>query len=232
MLGLSKLRGTKVINLTLMALGGLGLIVQFLSRKKQEHEKPLALVILQYSIMGAIILLGGYSQFIAAEKDSLYKRAFLEVNVLSKVSELYLPVLDDMAKIHHNMLTVRHYLSYEQGKKDNPDLARFLNWYDSAADSHKLELQTAQDSFQRIKRAAAEILKISIEYDGIIPIDTLQWVNTTLNMNFSEIENHFDYYAPVGEKLKASVLNYSKNTGRAFDLVIGRIRVASNTLKR
>lgn len=175
--------------------------------------------------------MGAYSQYYASEKDSHYKRAIFEVQVLSRISEFYLPVIDNMTIIHENMLTVRHYLSYKQAIKDNPNMGRFLNWHDDASDSHKLELQTAKESFQKIQMAAAEILKISIEHYGLIPADTLEWANSTLDMKFAGIKEGFDGYAPIGEEPNKSVLKYSESTGKAFGAVIGRIRAASDTLR-
>jgi len=220
-----------MINLVLMGLGGAGLIIQLFTRTKQEHEKSLGLVTIQYLIMGSIIFLGGYSQFSASEKDTRYKRALLDVDVLSQVSELYFPVIDDISLISNNILTVKHYLSFEQSKKNHPNIAMLINWHNDATSSQKMELEAAQKSFYRINRAAKNIYKISIEHDGVIPEDTMEWVNSTLKMNFSEIEDHFDSFSPVGDKPKISVLNYYESTGKAFGTIIGRIRAASKVLR-
>jgi hypothetical protein len=52
----------------------------------------------------------------------------------------------------------------------------------------------------------------------------------TLSLKFEDIEQYFDPYAPIGKSPNKSVLSYHKKTGKAFGLVLGKIRAASNVL--
>jgi hypothetical protein len=70
-----------------MALGVIGIIVQFITRKMKENEKPLYIVATQYVVMILIILLSTYSQIDSSAKDKKYKQAKLKIDVLSKVSQ-------------------------------------------------------------------------------------------------------------------------------------------------
>lgn len=219
-------------NLSIIMLGLIGVVILFFTRKMQENEKPQYIVSIQYASMALVIILGGYSQYQSSQEDKKYKQATHEVAVLSQVSENFLPIIDNITKIQSKMLVVKNYLSYEKAKKEHPDLAVALNWQKDAGESRASELNEAKEAFKNIKSIAAEIVKVNIEYEEIIPTETLEWANFTLSLNFEEIERYFDPYAPIGGPPNESVLMYHENTGKAFGLVIGKIRAASDVLKQ
>lgn len=215
-----------------MILGLVGVIIIFYTRKMKENKKPVFIVSIQYISMALVIILGGYSQYQSSQEDKKYKQATLEVSVLSKVSEYFLPVINNMAKIQNEILVVKNYLSFEKAKKEHPELAVAINWQKEAGALRVAELNKAKESFENIKSIAAEIIKANIQYENIIPKETIEWANFTLNIEFEEIEKYFDPYAPIGGMPNKSVLMYQENTGKAFGLVIGKIRAASNVLKQ
>jgi hypothetical protein len=160
-------------NLFIMILGLVGVVVLFLTRKTQEDKKPQYIVLTQYVSMALIIILGGYSQYQSSQENKKYKQATHEVAVLSQVSEEFIPTIDNIAKIENNMLVVKNYLSYEEAKKAHPELAVSLDWKKDAGESRMAELGEAKDAFNKIKSVAAEIVRINIEHEGIIPTETL-----------------------------------------------------------
>ncbi len=220
-----------MINLISIMLALLGVGILYYTRKMQEKDKPKYIVVTQYVAMALIIIMSAYSQYESSKNDEAYKNAVHEIAVLSKVSEYFLPVMNDMKNIQNSMLSVKNYLSFERAKIEHPDFASAINWEGVAAESHLQELQSARDSFERIKLVAAEVVKLNIEYESVLPNVTLGWASLTLNMKFSEIEEYFDPYAPVGKLPKETVIAYHENTGKAFGEVIGRVRVASDVIK-
>ncbi|MCF6210878.1 MAG: hypothetical protein L3K24_09495 [Gammaproteobacteria bacterium] len=212
-------------------LGVLGIIIQISSRKINEHEKPTYLVILQFVVMLMIVILGSYSQYESSKKESAYKQASLEIDVLSKVSEHYLPVMESIIKIQNNFLTMNNYLDFEKAKKNSPELAHVFNWHKTASENQISELEEGKLAFQEIQNIAVEIVKLNMEYEGVLPKKTVIWASNTLKIPFNNIEAYFDPFAPLGEKPKKSVLEYSRDTGEAFGLVIGRIKHAVAIIK-
>lgn len=117
-----------MINYIIIAIGIISIAIQFFSRKVDEKEKPIVLAAIQYSIMAAIIILGGYSQYQSALDAKSYKKAVYTVSVLSKVSESYFPIVEHMTDIMNNYLSVHSYLSFEKAKKDYPELSLAIDW--------------------------------------------------------------------------------------------------------
>jgi hypothetical protein len=199
-------------------------VVKLVSRTTRENEKSLFLVSLEYGFMFLIIILGSYSQYVSYSKDKQYKIAQLELEILPKVSEYYFPVFEGLLDTQNNFLTVKNYLSYERAKKKNPDLVVAINWHKDASKKQIRELDEAKKSLQNIKLMAAEIIKIGIEYEGVLPEQILEWAGTTLKIDFENIEEYLDPYASVGGLPKPTVVNYFRKTGEAFDHVIRRIK--------
>jgi len=214
-----------------MILAILGIIVQFYSRKMRESEKPKHLVWIQYSAMILITVLSAYSQFDASQKNQAYKSAKLEIDVLSKISEKYTDVLEELFKIQNNFLIVKNWLSFEKARRENPDLAEVIDWYRVASEQQLSEMESVKESLIELKQIAANVIKLGIEYEGLIPNEVLVWANTTLEMRLENIVSYLDPYAPIGKQPKASVINYMNLTGKAFGLVIGNIKRAVNTIQ-
>ena len=215
----------------IMIIAIASVVVKLVSRTKKENEKSLFLVSLEYGLMLLIIILGSYSQYVSYSKDKQYKIARLELDVLPKVSEYYLPVFEALLDIQNNFLTVKNYLSYEKAKKNNPDLAVAINWHKDASKKQIRELDAAKDSFQKIKSIAAEIIKIGIEYEGVLPEEILEWARTTLKIDFENIEEYLDPYTPIGSMPKPTVVSYFRKTGEAFGYVIGRVKRSVNVIQ-
>lgn len=219
-----------MINIAVVILGIVGVCSQIATRKSPEHEKPLVWVGLQYGAMIGIIVLGGYSQYTSKQSDAIYRKATLEIEVLSKVSEHFIPVLKNTAELQKNMLTVKSYLSYQQAKERNPDLAAHFDWYKDSTDSQKIELEEAKKAFAKLQSSAANIVQLNVAHGSVIPVGTFEWADATLEMKFSELADYFDPYAPVGESPKRSVIDHVDRTGKAFGLVMGRLRSATDLL--
>ncbi|MFC3282662.1 hypothetical protein [Litchfieldella rifensis] len=219
-----------MLNFFIMFLGVVGVCTQIATRKSSEYEKPLTLVGLHYGAMIGIILLSGYSQYSASQSDESYRKASLEIEVLSEASEHFIPVVKSMNELQSKMLTVKSYLSYQSAQDRHPELAEAIDWYKDSSDSHQAELQSAQHSLDRIQSAAAEIIKLNIAHGSLIPLETVEWASETLSIEFSNVESYFDAYAPVGETPKSSVLGYVDRTGKAFGLIMGRLRSATSVL--
>lgn len=215
-----------------MVLGCLSLALQFFMRKKQEIEKPNVLVNIQYGAMGAIVILSAYSQISSSLESAEARRASLEIEVLSNISGLYIPVLDGVTAIHANMLTVRHYLSYERAKNEHPEFAHALDWHSDAADSHKAELKVAQDSLREIQVAAAKIVQIGVEHGDLVPPETVEWAARTLDIRLANVDQYLDPFVPEGEPPSESVLAYHESLGLAFRAAVERIRIASAKLRK
>jgi len=205
--------------------------IKLVNRKTIENEKPLIVVFLEYAFMFLIIILGSYSQYAAFGKDKQYKAAQLELDVLPKVSKYYLPVFESLVDIQNNFLTVKNFLSYERAKKRNPGLSSVIHWRKDASKKQIRELDEAKKSFRNIKSIAAEIIKIGIEYEGVLPEQIQEWAGTTLKIDFENIEAYLDPYAPVGDTPKPTVVNYFRKTGEAFGHVIGKIRHSVNIVQ-
>ena len=219
------------MTIVIMILGIIGIIIQFISRKMQENEKSQYIVVAQYVVMLLIVLLGAYSQIVTSAKDKEYRQAKLEIEVLCKVSKHYQSAMKNTIRLQNNFLSIKNYLSFEKSKKDNREFSDLINWQKVASEKHISELNAGKAAFQAIQSIAANILRLSIEYEGILPAETVAWANTTLKVRFNDIETYFDPFSPIGCKPKASVLEYIKSTGEAFGVVIGRIRNAVNVIK-
>jgi hypothetical protein len=217
--------------IAMMLLGILGVVLQFLARTMEEKDKPGHLVFAQYAVMISVVVLGAISQLESSKKEQVYKSAQLEIDVLSEVSQHFYPVLENMIKIQNDFLTVRNYLSYQKAQKEYPEYAEMLNWYSFASEHHKSELEAVKGALKEVKLVAAEILKLDVEYEGVVPSNTVAWAKETIAIKFEDIDEYFDPYAPVGEEPKTSVLEYADRTGRAFGVVIGRIRNSAVTIK-
>lgn len=219
-------------NISIMILGLIGVVILYFTRKMQENEKPQYIVSVQYVSMALVVILSGYSQYQSSKEEKKFKIATHEVAVLSQVSEKLIPLIDNIAKVQNKIWVVKNYLSFEKAKKEHHELAIAFNWHKIAGESRVAELYEAKEAFKNIKFIAAEIVKLNIEYQGIVPAETLKWANFTLNLSFEEIDQYLDPYAPIGESPNKSVLMYHKKTGKAFSLVIGKIRAASDLLER
>jgi len=212
-------------------LGVLGIFIQIISRKSDKNDKPLYLVVSQYLVMFLIVVLSGYSQLESSRKESEYKQAKLELDVLSRVSEHYFPVMESIIKIQNNFLTIKNYIDFEKAKKSNPEIASAFNWNKRVSKNQILELEEGKIAFQKIQSIAVEIVKLNMEYEEILPQKTVVWASNTLKIQFNDLGVYFDPFAPYGEQPKNSVLEYSYNTGKAFGLVMGRIKRAVNIIK-
>jgi len=207
------------------------IVIQFLSRKIKEEEKPLCLAIIQYGIMITITILSAYSQIDSVKKENIYKYAQIELQILSKVSQYFYPVIMNIIEIQNNFVVVKNYLSFKKAKRSNPEISSMIDWYKIANKQQRKQLEKTKKAFHNIKYAASEILKLSMEYGDIIPEKTIKWAQKTVTMRFEEIDKYFDPYAPIGEYPKNSVIFYIKETGEAFGVVIGKIRRSTETIK-
>ncbi|MDY0122022.1 MAG: hypothetical protein RBR54_08770 [Sulfurimonas sp.] len=218
------------MNTILMILGIFGIILQYITRKQEEKNKSNVIVFMQYMVMSLIIIFGAYAQFKASQSDLKYKNAVYQVDVLSKMTESFIPVLEDTALIQNNILIVKNYLSFEKAKNENPELKSFMEWEKLVDESQIDKLTEVKKALNRIKSIAANIAKLHIEHPNVIPKEMLDWNNVTLQIDFNEIEIYFDPYSPKGQPPKKSVLEYQKMMGKAFGVAIGNIRKSSELL--
>lgn len=215
----------------LMVLGIIGVVLQYSTRLKNENEKGRFVVYSQYIVMVLVIVLGAYSQYDSSKKETLRSNATYEISVLSKVSEKYIEVIELAAKLSNSTLTVKHYLSYEEAKRSNPDLAPAIDWFKDASDTQRRDLESAKNGLSTLNTIAADIIRIDMESNGVIPVETLAWAKETATIKLADFLMYFDAYAPPGEMPKDSVLQYHNEMGNAFGVVIGRLKHAANVLQ-
>ena len=215
----------------IMVIALVGIVVQFATRKIKEEKKPGYLVSIQYGTMILIVVLGAYSQYMSSVKEEEYRVAKLKIDVLSNISKQMLPVFEDMITIQNNFITVKNYLSYQKAKKNFPELPHVVNWRKDVSKKQIAALHSAKNAFHKIQSIAAEIIKLAIEYDELVPQKTLDWASATIKMKFEDIEMYLDPYASVGNLPAVSVISYFKKTGEAFGVVIGQIKLAVHTIR-
>lgn len=212
-------------------LGIVMILVQYLSRKMKEEEKPRYVVVAQYLIPALIAVLGAYDQWESSSKQEAYRNAELKLDVLSKISANFRSVMDNSITIMNKFWIVRNYLSMEEARKKNPEFATQLDWHAHATPSQAKELDEVKTAFDAIRAVAADIVKFQLEYGDLIPAQTLEWANATVGIKFEDIDKYFDPYSPAGTAPKESVVLYNQLTGRAFGVVMGTIREAVHVLK-
>jgi len=214
----------------IMIFGTLGISIQLITRKKQEKEKSNILIWMQYASMILIVVLSAYSQYDSSINEKKYRVAQLKITALSTISPYYLPVLENVINIHNNFLAVHSYLSFEKAQKEYPKLPHSFKWDKNVSKSQLLQLETAKKSFQDIQHAAAEVIKVNLEYGGVVPNKSLLWASKTLEMTFSDTDIYFNPYFSGETSSKAASVEYAKNTREAFGHIFGEIRNASNVL--
>lgn len=219
-----------MINIAIVILGIAGVLSQFITRKSSESEKPRIWAGLQYGAMIGVISLGGYNQYTNSQVESSYRKATIEIGVLSKVSEHFVPVLKNSILLQNNMIAVKSYLSYEELKESNPDMAAHVDWHKDSSEAQHVELEAAKRAFAEIQNSAVNILQLNISYGGIVPSEAFEWAGATLEIKFSDVPDYFDPYTPVSAPPKSSVVDYAEKTGRVFGLVMGKMRSAAGLL--
>jgi len=215
----------------LMVLGLFGVVLQYLTRLKKESEKGIYVVLLQYSVMMLVVLMGAYSQYDSSKKDVLRSSAIYEISVLSKISDKYIQVIGLAAKLSNSSLTIKHYFSYEEAKRSNPNFAGSIDWFQDATEAQKKDLESASYALSELNAIAADIIRIDMESNGIIPAGTLSWAKETSIIKLGDLLTYFDAYASPGKMPKESVLQYHDEMGKAFGLVFGRLKIAANILQ-
>lgn len=213
------------ITILIMIFGILGILLQYLTRKKQAKEKSNPLVLLQYASMAMIVVLSAYSQYDSSNKEKEYRVAQLKITVLSEVSHHFFPVFENMISINNKFPIINSYLSFEKLHKEKPKLLHSFDWEKNVTKSQALELKSAKKSFQDIQRVAAEIQRINLVYPEVVPKKSLVWAQKTLEMSFSDTKTYFNPYFSKNASVK-----YSQSLGEAFGYILGEIRKSSKVL--
>jgi hypothetical protein len=218
------------MNIALVIFGVLGIVLQFITRKQQEEEKSILIVLMQYLTMLSIVVIGFYSQINASKKDKEYKQAVYQIDIVSKISESFNAVLQDNAKLQNNIIIIKNYLSFEKAKKENPKFKDFIDWSKVANPNQISKLNESKKALENLKSIAINIVQLNLEHPNIIPYEILEWSNITLKIDFNDVEKYFDPYSPIGEPPKQTVLQYQKKLGKAFGSAMGTIRRCSTVL--
>jgi len=212
------------MNIALVIFGVLGIILQFITRKQEEKEKSIVIVLLQYLTMLSIVVIGFYSQIDSSKKDKDYKQAVYQIDILSKISESFVSVLQN------NMIITKNYLSFEKAKKDNPKFKDFIDWSKVASPNQISKLNESKKALENLKSIAINVVQLNVEHPYIIPNEILEWSDITLKIDFNDVEKYFDPYSPIGEPPKQTVLQYQEKLGKAFGSAMGTIRRFSTVL--
>ena len=218
------------MNIALVIFGVLGIILQFITRKQEEKEKFIVIVLLQYLTMLSIVVIGFYAQIDSSKKDKEYKEAVYQIDILSKISESFVSVLQENAKLQNNMIIIKNYLSFEKAKKDNPKFKDFTDWSKVASPNQISKLNESKKALENLKSIAINVVQLNLEHPSIIPNEILEWSDITLKIDFTDVEKYFDPYSPIGEPPKQTVLQYQKKLGKAFGSAMGTIRRFSTVL--
>ncbi|MEJ2066131.1 MAG: hypothetical protein P8X74_23110 [Reinekea sp.] len=219
------------MTIVIMILAVSGIILQLITRNTAEKDKSWYVLTFQYLTMISIVVLSAFTQLDTTAKDSAYKKAKLEIEALSKVSQYFFPVMENTIEIQNNFLAVRSYLGYQRAKKENPSYSQHLNWHIDANDQLRSELNQVKKSLKELHHIAVEIVRINGEIEGVIPLETIKWSSETLKINLDNIDDYLDPYAPLGKIPKKSVIEYSVIMGKAYGAVIRNIKEAASVIR-
>ncbi len=208
----------------IMTMGITGIVLQFFMRKKTEIEKPFTLVAAQYLSMIAIVVVSAYSQFVSSKETVLYQTAKLNIEALSRVSESFVPAMNNIIEIQNNYLAVSNYLSYVEAIEKNPELASVMDWKSEAGEKYTTQLEIAQAALKELNIIGAEIIRMNILYGETLPNEIVEWASITSSMSIKKTREYLDPFARMGSSPKPSVVKYSEKTGHAFGVVLGGVR--------
>jgi len=214
--------------LIITVLSIIGIIVQIMTRKQEERQKSNFIIGIQYSVMILIVVLSTYSQYNSSNQETKYKKAVLELDVLSKLNNGYLTTFENMMIIGQNYEAIFQYKQLKNVEKELGDDFNSLLSKFKLSEKTEVKLEKIRTSLDKIKKYANLITMLNINHPNIIPKEALEWSEITSKINLDNIDIYFNPYAEKDKTPNKSVMEYHEKFGKMSGLIIGKIRKASS----
>jgi hypothetical protein len=218
-----------LITVLTLSLALMSLTITFVSRKISEQDKPKYLVWGNVFCLALIVILNSVNQINSSASDKAYKRVVFELEVLSKVNELAMPVFKNYAEITNNFNAIKNYIYQEEAKALNPDAISLIEQQQEKIRAQQ-SFQDATKALSELKLIARQVHMLNMQYQDTIPSEVIEWAKIIQEVKLVELDLYFDPYARNRDLPEASVISFFQMSTHAFGLCIDRARQASETL--
>jgi len=207
----------------IVSLGIAALLTQYLKDRKTSTN--ILLNTFSYAALIAISVLGYISHLENDDKSKKLLSAQLEFDVLPKINEFRIEILDNVLIIYNASATIKNYLSFQDANDTHPELSHIYPWEEVAADAHIKELEESKAALKRLQKIAAEITNLNASHPKRIPPDLVKWAHSTLEIRFRDIQSYVDAYNP-----SESVDEYLSLLGTGYGKLIFRLAKATSEI--
>jgi hypothetical protein len=186
-------------------------------RVKDGHNPKVRRAIRIWAVCSILVIaLSGANVYESRKQSAALRVATQELEVLRRLSQYRIEVLDSYFQLFRSAATVRNFVAYEAARNSSGHAEILPSWQSRVSNEQNTELAQAKSAFERTQRVGREILIQKATYPSFVPKPLYDWAAFIVEAKFEQVTELIDPYNEGPQSVR-----YAKLLGDAIGAVTG-----------